>query len=157
MLDYVFEVSFYVVSCGMAMIAELDLDFILQITACVVFVEIVKYCFTMILDDINVEREILILDQEMKVDEKKGKIPIVHSLMVYKMCEGLGINAQIAPAEDRKFNERPKCATPTVASETKEQKSMLKTLKVVPVVKSASVFTFCTALGIEAILDPLQD
>ncbi|GFT94715.1 hypothetical protein NPIL_88261 [Nephila pilipes] len=162
MLDYVFEVSFYVVSCGMAMIDKFDLDFFLQISACVMFIEIARHCFTMILDYIKVERETLILDQEMEVVEKKGKIPIVHSLMVYKMCEGLGINAQIAPAEDRKtwirnFSEQPKCVTPTVASKIKEQKNILKTPKVIPVVKSASVFTFCTALGIEAILDPLQD
>ncbi|GFU25477.1 hypothetical protein NPIL_258921 [Nephila pilipes] len=97
-----------------------------------------------------------------KLLRKKKKIPIVHSLMVYKMCEGLGINVQIAPIENRKtwmckFNDLPKCVSPTAAPEIKGQKNKLKSQKVIPVVKSASVFMFCTALGIEAILDPLQD
>ncbi|GFT96871.1 hypothetical protein NPIL_40631 [Nephila pilipes] len=162
MIGLILEVSFYVISCAMAMISELDLDFILHISSCVIFTEITKHCFTMILDDINVETETLILDQEMEVVEKKEKIPIVNSMMVYKMCEGLGINVQIAPIENRKtrmckFNDHPKCVNPMAASEIKGQMSKLKSQKVISVVKSASVFMFCTALGIEAILDPLQD
>ncbi|GFS46703.1 hypothetical protein NPIL_98341 [Nephila pilipes] len=144
----------------MAMISEPDLDFILQISVSVIFIEIIKCCFQVILNETNVQRETLILDYGMEVVEKKEKIPIVHSIMVYKMCEDLGINVQIAPIENRKtwvckFNDLPKSVNPTAASEIKGQKNKLKSQKVIPVVKTASVFMFCTALGIEAILDPL--
>ncbi|GFU25029.1 hypothetical protein NPIL_543091 [Nephila pilipes] len=147
MIGLILELSFYVISCGMAMISELDLDFILHISACIIFTEIVKHCFIMILDDINGERETLILDQEMEVVEKKEKIPVVHSMMVYKMCEGLGINVRIASIENRKswifkFNGHPKCVNPMAASEINGQMNKLKSQKVIPVVKPASVFMF---------------
>ncbi|GFT47847.1 hypothetical protein NPIL_505711 [Nephila pilipes] len=162
MLDYICEVSFYVISCGMAMIYKFDLDFFLQISVYVLFIEIIKHCFIVILDETNIQRETVILDYEMPIVEKKGKIPIVNSVMVYKMCEGLGLNVQRAPVEKRKtwilkFNEESKCVTPTIASEIKEQNNKLNSPKIIPVVKSASVFKFCIALGIEAVLDPLQD
>ncbi|GFU34703.1 hypothetical protein NPIL_500691 [Nephila pilipes] len=110
----------------MPMISELDLDFILQISVSVIFIEIIKCCFQVILNETNVQRETLILDYGMEVVEKKEKIPIVHSIMVYKMCESLDINVQIAPIENRKtwickFNDLPKCVNPTAASEIKGQ------------------------------------
>ncbi|GFS47995.1 hypothetical protein TNIN_218171 [Trichonephila inaurata madagascariensis] len=55
-----------------------------------------------------------------KRDDGKFEVPVVHSLMVFKMCEGLGLQAQLAPESDRKIwvakkKPRPK---PKVHSKT---------------------------------------
>ncbi|GFU91340.1 hypothetical protein TNCV_2541081 [Trichonephila clavipes] len=77
-------------------------------------------------------------DQERKaiaeLDDGKfegTKVPIVHSMMVFKMCEGLGLQAQLAAESDRKIWVAKKKPRP------------------IPKMHSKNILMFCEALNLD--------
>ncbi|GFY80138.1 hypothetical protein TNIN_245771 [Trichonephila inaurata madagascariensis] len=90
--------------------------------------------FSVIADYIQVD-----LVQERKVHVKRDddklegiEVPVVHSLMVFKMCEGLGLQAQHAAESDRKIWVAKKKPRP------------------IPKVHSKRILMFCEALDLAA-------
>ncbi|GFX80115.1 hypothetical protein TNCV_2107611 [Trichonephila clavipes] len=80
-----------------------------------------------------------ILNQERKViaerDDNKfegTEVPVVHSVTVFKMCKGLGLQAQLADESDRKVWIAKKKPRP------------------IPKVHSKTILMFCEALNLEA-------
>ncbi|GFT81267.1 hypothetical protein NPIL_313261 [Nephila pilipes] len=69
-------------------------------------------------------------------NEKNG-IPIVYSLMIFKICEGLDIKVKLAPIEKR---------------ETWMKKNK-KSTKCIPIVRSEIIFKICNALNLPAKLE----
>ncbi|GFY51486.1 hypothetical protein TNIN_148951 [Trichonephila inaurata madagascariensis] len=72
--------------------------------------------------------------------ENNKSLPVVHSLMIYKTCEALGIKTELNPI---KYPEPY-----LTALQNKRYK------KKVPTVQSPAIFKFCEALGIQAQLVP---
>ncbi|GFU34843.1 hypothetical protein NPIL_628431 [Nephila pilipes] len=68
--------------------------------------------------------------------EKNG-IPIVYSLMIFKICEGLDIKVQLAPVEIRET----------------WTKKIKKSNKCIPIVRSEMIFKICNALNLPAKLE----
>ncbi|GFY78471.1 hypothetical protein TNIN_331851 [Trichonephila inaurata madagascariensis] len=90
--------------------------------------------FSVIADYIEID-----LDKERKViperddDKLEGNVvPVVHSLMIFKMCEGLGLLAQLAPESDRKIW------------------ALKKKPRRIPKVHSKTILMFCEALNLDA-------
>ncbi|GFR04914.1 hypothetical protein TNCT_464341 [Trichonephila clavata] len=120
----------------MATLIQGHLPSFLQIFAFVFLVEIIKIIFILNLGKSDAQTENLILDLEKKPNLQDKALPMVYSLMIYKMCEGLNIDVQIAPIEKReiwirKFNDQR------------------KRKKYIPLVQSEIVFKFCIALNLE--------
>ncbi|GFS71313.1 hypothetical protein NPIL_505581 [Nephila pilipes] len=114
-------------------------------------------------------------------EKKKNGIPIVYSLMIFKICEGLDIKVQLAPNEkrdtwDKKIKKSTNCI-PTVRSETifeicnalnlpakleltegfniqmGEQTKRSSHITSPPIVNSVAVYKICLALGLPAQLN----
>ncbi|GFV39082.1 hypothetical protein TNCV_4339701 [Trichonephila clavipes] len=68
--------------------------------------------------------------------ESNKSLPVVHSLMIYKTCEALGIKTELNPI---KYPE------PYLTAWQKKRHK-----KKVPTVQSPAIFKFCEALGIQA-------
>ncbi|PRD18480.1 UNVERIFIED_CONTAM: hypothetical protein NCL1_60424 [Trichonephila clavipes] len=76
------------------------------------------------------EREIVAQRDDDKY-ERIG-IPVVHSLKIFKMCEGLGLQAQLAAESDRQIWVTKKKPRP------------------IPKVHSKTILMFCEALNLDA-------
>ncbi|GFW93419.1 zinc finger protein [Trichonephila clavipes] len=71
--------------------------------------------------------------KERDDDKLEGiEVPVVHSLMIFKMCEGLGLQAQLAAESDRKIWFAKKKPRP------------------IPKVHSKTILMFCEALDLDA-------
>ncbi|GFR10817.1 hypothetical protein TNCT_441171 [Trichonephila clavata] len=68
-------------------------------------------------------------------------IPVVYSLIVYKICEGLNIKVQLAPKEKKES----------------WIKKFKKPLKKIPTVRSETILKLCIALNLPAQLDMTED
>ncbi|GFU01962.1 hypothetical protein NPIL_71751 [Nephila pilipes] len=134
----------------------------------------------MIFEKTNEQRYVAILESEKQHIEKKVYIPVVHSFIVYKMCEGLGLEVQIVSIENRKIwirnNNEPMNMTPTILSDksfnqgasqnfvvndknilSHKSKIGTKNSKLIPKVRSAMIYKLCQDLRIEAELNPLKE
>ncbi|GFV39064.1 hypothetical protein TNCV_2008081 [Trichonephila clavipes] len=120
----------------MATLMQGHLPSFLLILAFVSVIEIIKIIFTLNIGKSDAQTENLILDLEEKPNLQEKALPMVYSLMMCKICEGLDIDVQIAPIEEskiwiRKFNDQR------------------KRKKYIPLVQSESVFKLCLALNLE--------
>ncbi|GFT83600.1 hypothetical protein NPIL_682091 [Nephila pilipes] len=68
---------------------------------------------------------------------EKNEIPMVYSLMIFKICEGLDIKVQLAPVEIRDT----------------WTKKIKKSNKCIPIVRSKMIFKICNALNLPAKLE----
>ncbi|GFS38442.1 hypothetical protein TNIN_78501 [Trichonephila inaurata madagascariensis] len=161
---------------------RLDLVSFLEIFGCVLVIDVMKN-----LIDILLESKTMIQENNMIVKRSEEKreiigVPTVHSIMIYKMCQGLDLPVKLAAEPERKIwgatgksqnrENRPK---PKVFSKTmlmfcealdidaeishltlKEQhllENQLKRRKHLPIVHSIMIFKMCKALGLSAKLD----
>ncbi|GFU01144.1 hypothetical protein NPIL_669231 [Nephila pilipes] len=77
------------------------------------------------------------VDLSLEDGNKKKGIPVVYSFMIFKMCEGLNMEVQLAPIEER----------PTWGKKIK------KSTQCIPTVRSETVFKICNALNLPAELE----
>ncbi|GFS97123.1 hypothetical protein NPIL_558881 [Nephila pilipes] len=70
-------------------------------------------------------------------ENEKNEIPMVYSLMIFKICEGLDIKVQLAPVEIRDT----------------WTKKIKKSSKCIPLVRSKMIFKICNALNLPAKLE----
>ncbi|GFS47005.1 hypothetical protein TNIN_426861 [Trichonephila inaurata madagascariensis] len=81
----------------------------------------------------------------------KTKISLAQSEAVYHMCLALNLKVQLAPVETRKaWHYQPK-----QKSVTSTCKTDLKRTKIIPAVRSYTVYKMCDALGVEVDYNPL--
>ncbi|GFT51066.1 hypothetical protein NPIL_14441 [Nephila pilipes] len=74
-------------------------------------------------------------------EKKKNGIPIVYSLMIFKICEGLDIKVQLAPIEKR----------------VTWNKKIKKSNNCIPTVRSETIFKICNALNLPAKLELTEE
>ncbi|GFT33816.1 hypothetical protein NPIL_139581 [Nephila pilipes] len=79
-------------------------------------------------------------DNMIEPKKKKNGIPIVYSLMIFKICEGLDIKVQLAPIEKR----------------DNWYKQTKNTTKCIPIVRSEKIFKICNALNLPAKLEQAE-
>ncbi|GFX83777.1 hypothetical protein TNCV_350411 [Trichonephila clavipes] len=128
----ILETSLYLFFSVIADYIQVDLVSFLEILGCVLVVDWIKN-----LTEIYFESTTQV--QEFKVIAERGndklagiEVPVVHSLMVFKMCEGLGLQAQLAAESDRKIWMVKKKPRP------------------IPKVHSKTILMFCEALNLDA-------
>ncbi|GFQ75187.1 hypothetical protein TNCT_474261 [Trichonephila clavata] len=81
----------------------------------------------------------LLLLERIEQKQKLCSVPKVHSVMIFKMCQSLGIKARLALEEE-------KCTW-----FVKHQKRS-KSKSTIPAVKSKMIYEMCNALNIEVVL-----
>ncbi|GFX80167.1 hypothetical protein TNCV_2108111 [Trichonephila clavipes] len=114
---------------------QVDLVSFLEILGCVLFVDVIKNLTGIYLESTTQDQERKLI-AERDVGKFEGtEIPVVHSVMVFKMCEGLGLQAQLAAESDRKVWIAKKKPRP------------------IPKVHSKTILMFCEALNLEAELE----
>ncbi|GFW93553.1 hypothetical protein TNCV_47561 [Trichonephila clavipes] len=82
---------------------QVDLVSFFEILGCVLVVDLVKN-----LTGIYFENIAQVQERKVNAERDNNKlegieVPVVHSLMVFKICEGLGLQAQLAAESDRKI------------------------------------------------------
>ncbi|GFR15932.1 uncharacterized protein TNCT_177221 [Trichonephila clavata] len=128
----ILETSLYLFFSVFADYIQFDLVSFLEILGCVLIVDCIKNLTGIYFESITQVPESKII-AERDGDKLQGiEVPVVHSLMVFKMCEGLGLQAQLAAESDRKIWVAKKKPRP------------------IPKVHSKTILMFCEALSLDA-------
>ncbi|GFY70562.1 hypothetical protein TNIN_60751 [Trichonephila inaurata madagascariensis] len=99
----ILEASLYLFFSVIADYIEIDLVSFLKILGCVLVVDVLKNLIAIYFESASQDKERKVIP-ERDDDKLEGNVvPVVHSLMIFKMCEGLGLEAQLAPESDRKI------------------------------------------------------
>ncbi|GFQ88691.1 hypothetical protein TNCT_261871 [Trichonephila clavata] len=109
---------------------QVDLVSFLEILGCVLVIDFIKNLTGIYFESTTHAQERKVIAE--RGEDKCARVPVVNSLMIYKMCEGLGLPAQLAAEPDRKI---------WVAK---------KKLRPIPKVHSKTILMFCEALGLDA-------
>ncbi|GFT75518.1 hypothetical protein NPIL_52911 [Nephila pilipes] len=80
------------------------------------------------------------IDLSLEYGNKKKGIPVVYSFMIFKMCEGLDIEVQLATIEKRDTWD----------------KKIKKSTQCIPIVRSENDFKICNALNLPAELELIE-
>ncbi|GFQ87469.1 hypothetical protein TNCT_149311 [Trichonephila clavata] len=161
---------------------HLDIVSFFEILGCVLVIDVMRKLIEILLEgNITIQESKMIVKRAEEKCEITG-VPTVHSLMIYKMCQGLDLPVKLAAEPDRKLwvakrmsLNKEKRPIPKVFSKTilmfcealdidaelshltlREQhllENQLKRRKPLPVVHSITIFKMCKALGLSAKLD----
>ncbi|GFR26604.1 uncharacterized protein TNCT_102371 [Trichonephila clavata] len=132
----ILETSLYLFFSVIADYIEFDLVSFLEILGCVLVVDVFKNLIGIYLESTTQIQEIkVIADRDDEKFDRVG-VPVVHSLMIFKMCEGLGLQAELAAEPDRQIWVAKKKPRP------------------IPKVHSKTILMFCEALNLDAELAP---
>ncbi|GFR15139.1 hypothetical protein TNCT_210821 [Trichonephila clavata] len=146
-VNFLLEVSMFLLTCGLVMFVQSDQSF-LQIIICTSFIEIVKYYYSRnVAKCTQLQNGNKNMDQN-KLNVEKQNIPMVYSLDIYKICEGLGINAQFVQVQDKKVWKS------NWKNLSNNNCGKFKPTKRIPKVRSFNVHKMCEALGLETEFDP---
>ncbi|GFR22467.1 hypothetical protein TNCT_520721 [Trichonephila clavata] len=140
-LAFLLEISFYLLVCVMTILYYGHLPYFIEILQYVAIVEIFKKYFLPNFERTQQLNGNLSLSERTVRKAENDSIPTVHSTMIFKMCQSLGIKARLAPEEKRSV---------WIAKSKKSSKPMPTT----PVVKSKIIYEMCNALDIKVILSP---
>ncbi|GFU00639.1 uncharacterized protein TNCV_4818061 [Trichonephila clavipes] len=128
------ETGLYLFFSVIAVYIQVDLVSSLEIWGCVSIVDLIKNLTGIYFESTThtqgQERKVITERDEDKIE--RVKVPVVHSLMVFKMCEGLGLRAQLAAESDRKIWVAKKKPRP------------------IPKVHFKRILMFCEALNLDA-------
>ncbi|GFS29768.1 uncharacterized protein TNIN_30811 [Trichonephila inaurata madagascariensis] len=132
----ILEINLYLFFSFIVDYIELDLVSILEILGSLLVVDMIKN-----LTGIYFERAAQVQERKgiaERADDKVERtgVPVVHSLMVFKMCEGLGLPAQLLAESDRKIWVAKNKPRP------------------VSKVHSKMILMFCEASNLDAVLTP---
>ncbi|GFT63628.1 hypothetical protein NPIL_308661 [Nephila pilipes] len=139
-IAFLSEIMMYLISCFVVDLMRGSMPSLGEIIVCVFLNEMIKIFFKWYYGNEIQMQSMVIPDQiSLSLEHGNGKngIPVVYSLMIYKMCEGLDIEVQLAPIEER------------VTSGKKTKKST----QCIPTVRSETVFKICNALNLPAELE----
>ncbi|GFT48920.1 hypothetical protein TNCV_2771291 [Trichonephila clavipes] len=127
----ILETSIYLFFSVIADFIEFDLVSFLEILVYVLVVDVLKHLIGIYFESITQIQESKVISEQ--VDDKFGRIgvPVVHYVMIFKMCEGLGLLAQLAAEPDRKTWVAKKKICP------------------IPKVHSKTILMFCEALNLD--------
>ncbi|GFY76114.1 hypothetical protein TNIN_345731 [Trichonephila inaurata madagascariensis] len=146
---FVLEVILFLLACALFMFMQSGQLSFIEIIVCASFIEFVKYYFSRKVAENKLLRNDQTLDEKMNV--KKLKTPMVHSLVIYKMCQALEIKVDMVPVEERKaWIPKKKYVTNTKSGE-------LNRNKMVPIVRSYMIHKICMSLALESDFDPLME
>ncbi|GFT83820.1 hypothetical protein NPIL_298401 [Nephila pilipes] len=183
-IAFLSEIMMYLISCFVVDFMRGSMPSFGEIIVCVFLNEMIKIFFNWYYGN-EIEMQSVVIPGPIYLslehgNEKKG-IPVVYSLMIFKMCEGLDIEVELAPIEerdtwDKKIKKSTQCI-PTVRSETvfkicnalnlpaelelnegldievEEEINISSRIKATPIVNSVVVYKICLALGLPAQLN----
>ncbi|GFY40305.1 hypothetical protein TNIN_117711 [Trichonephila inaurata madagascariensis] len=173
----ILETSLYLFFSAFTDYIQVQLMDFFGILGCVLVVEVIKHLFGIYFENITqVQENTAIAERDEEKCERIG-VPIVNSLMIYKMCQALDLKVQLAAEPDRKTwiakrksQDTPRHPVPKVYSKTvlklceavgidaelshsteseRLQKNQLKRSKPLPVVQSVMIFKICQALELD--------
>ncbi|GFT22108.1 hypothetical protein TNCV_3271631 [Trichonephila clavipes] len=147
---FVLEVILFLLACALFMFIQSSQLSFIGIIVCASFIEFVKYYFSRkVAENKRLRNENQTLDDKMNA--KKKKIPMVHSLSIYKMCQALEIKVDLVPVEERKaWIPEQKYLNNTKSGEHNRT-------KMVPIVRSFMIHKICKSLGLKSDFDPLME
>ncbi|GFR00087.1 hypothetical protein TNCT_393111 [Trichonephila clavata] len=96
----ILETSLYLFFSVITDCIQVDLVSFLEILGCVMVIDLIKNLTGIYFESTKQVQERK--DIAERAEDKFGRVPVVHSLMIYKMCEGLGLQAQLVAESDRK-------------------------------------------------------
>ncbi|GFS51296.1 hypothetical protein TNIN_351691 [Trichonephila inaurata madagascariensis] len=111
---------------------QVDLASFLEVLGCVLVVDVLKKLIGLYFESTAQVQESTVIVGRDEGEFERARVPIVHSLMIFKMCEGLGLPAEIAAESDRKIWVAKKKPRP------------------IPKVHSKTILMFCEALNLDA-------
>ncbi|GFR10017.1 hypothetical protein TNCT_301001 [Trichonephila clavata] len=97
----ILETSLYLFFIVVTDYIKVDLVSFLEILVCVLVGDLIKNLTGIYFESTTQAQERKVIAE--RDEDKFERVPVVHSLMVYKMCEGLGLQAQLAVEPDRKI------------------------------------------------------
>ncbi|GFR00759.1 hypothetical protein TNCT_552861 [Trichonephila clavata] len=129
------EIIYYVALCAMATLLKGCLPSFIDILGYVSFAEMIKMGFLLSFEGLSMQTGLSSPERK----KQYSSVPVVHSVMIFKVCQALNIEVELAPEKIRmtwiaKHNKRP----------GKKPKT--------PEVKSKMIYEICNALNIEVIL-----
>ncbi|GFW96976.1 hypothetical protein TNCV_4801891 [Trichonephila clavipes] len=122
------EILYYLAICTSATIFKGFLPTFIDILGYVFLFELMKICFLLSFEGLNMQKGSLFPENK----KRNGSVPKVKSLMIFKMCESMNINVQLALAEEDTYALKP---------QPKKKKPL-------PLVRSVIVHEICQALGL---------
>ncbi|GFQ95811.1 hypothetical protein TNCT_665521 [Trichonephila clavata] len=126
----ILETSLYLFFSVIADYIQVDLVSFLETLGCVLVVDLIKNLTGIYFGSTAQAQERKVIAK--RDEDKFERVPVVHSLLIYKMCEGLDLQAHLAAETDRKI---------WVAK---------KKLRPIPKVHSKTILMFCEAFSLDA-------
>ncbi|GFY66008.1 uncharacterized protein TNIN_100981 [Trichonephila inaurata madagascariensis] len=173
----ILETSLYLFFSVIVDYIQVDLASFLEILGCVSVVDVIKNFIGLYFESITQVQECkIIVGRDDDKFERVGIPVVLEYLKIFKMCEGLGLQAQFAAESDRKIWVAKKKPRPISKVNSKTilmfcealnldvklahspareylQENQLKLVKLLPVVHSISIFKMCEALGLNVKLN----
>ncbi|GFT49479.1 hypothetical protein NPIL_376201 [Nephila pilipes] len=139
-IAFLSEIMMYLISCFVVDFMRGSMPSLGEIIVCVFLNEMIKMFYNWYYGN-EIEIQSVVIPEQIVLSlehgiKKKG-IPVVYSLMIFKMCEGLDMEVQLAPIEER----------PTW------DKKIKKSTQCIPTVRSKTVFKICNALNLPVELE----
>ncbi|GFY70847.1 hypothetical protein TNIN_239671 [Trichonephila inaurata madagascariensis] len=128
----ILETSLYLFFSVIADYIQVDLVSFLEILGCVLVFALIKNLTGIYFESTTQDQEWRVIAEREDGKLEGTEVPVVHSLMVFKMCKGLGLIAQLAAELDRKVWVAKKIPHP------------------IPKVHSKTILRFCEALNLDA-------
>ncbi|GFX45460.1 hypothetical protein TNCV_2739971 [Trichonephila clavipes] len=98
----ILEASLYLFFSAIADYIQVDLVSFLEIFGCVLVFDLIKNLTGIYFESTTQVQEVNVIAKRYNKFEGIA-VNVVHPLMIFKMCEGLGLQAQLAPELDRKI------------------------------------------------------
>ncbi|GFU15653.1 hypothetical protein TNCV_1294951 [Trichonephila clavipes] len=128
----ILETSLYLFFRVIANYIEVDLVSFLKILGYVLVVEVLTNLIEIFFESAAQVLEPKVVAELNEDKFERNGVPVVHSLMIFKMCEGLGLPAQLAAKSDRQMGVAENKSSP------------------IPKVHSKTILMFCETLNLEA-------
>ncbi|GFS53426.1 hypothetical protein NPIL_552191 [Nephila pilipes] len=183
-IAFLSEIMMSLISCFVVDFMRGSMPSLGEVIVCVFLNEMIKIFFNWYYGNGTQIQSVVIpepiyLSLEHRIEKKR--IPAVYSFMIFKICEGLEIEVELAPIEERptwgkKIKKSTQCI-PTVRSETvfkicnalklpaklelneeldievEEELNISSHIKATPIVNSVVVYKICLAIGLPAQLN----
>ncbi|GFT36809.1 hypothetical protein NPIL_503181 [Nephila pilipes] len=140
-ISFISEIVLNLMRCALNFVFGVDLLFFLEISLFEGVIEILNYLTLKPPLSSPSESEPLVPFEHVATNTGNNRIPVVHSFMIYRICQALDLNVELAPFR----NVRGAIQTPP--------KNVRKTTSL-PAVYSFTVFKMCQALDLKAELRP---
>ncbi|GFU39968.1 hypothetical protein NPIL_391761 [Nephila pilipes] len=147
-IAFLSEIMMYLISCFVVDFMRGSMPSFGEIIVCVFLNEMIKILYKWYYGN-GTQMQRMVIPEQINLsleheNEKKG-IPVVHSLMIFKMCEGLDIEVELAPIEERDTWDKK-----IKKKEILRIKKIKKSTQCIPIVRSETVFKICNALNLPA-------